>query len=350
MKQLTFGNSCISSSWRHAVNVSLSAAMGAVMLVGAPASALSADQLSIRLEWTAFVAHMPLHLATEKGWFEEAGLDVLIEDGNGSITAVNLTGSGQFDLGHAALSAAAVGASTGVEVKAVASYMPRSPLGIIYADESGIETLADLEGKTVIYTPGSFETPFMEPFFRANGIDPASINLVGVEASAKISSYATGNADAFITTVPGDLPHVEHERESSYFLFADYGMNLPAFGIIANDNSLESKADAIRRFVSVVSASWEYILDGNEQEAAEAVMAQRPDAPTNVERLVSEFNLNKPYYDAGGAFPGEITAEAWATLLEEMQEAEIISGSVDPADYIALGFNDAEYGRSIVGQ
>lgn len=331
--------------------VSTSAALAAILSFGSAAPALSQDldALSIRLEWTAFVAHLPLHLAVEKGWFEEAGLDLTIEDGNGSITAVNLTGSGQFDLGHAALSAAAVGAANGVEVKAVASYMPRSPLGIIYAADAGIETLADLEGKTVVYTPGSFETPFIEPFFGANSVDVSSINLVGVEASAKISSYATGNADAFITTVPGDLPHVEDQRDSAYFLFADYGMNLPAFGIIANDAALEAKEDAIRRFVSVVSASWEYILDGNEEEAAEAVMSQRPDAPTSVERLVAEFNLNKPYYAAAGEFPGELDEAVWTQFLSDMEAADVISGSVDPADFIALGFNDAAYGRSIVG-
>ncbi|WP_158969452.1 ABC transporter substrate-binding protein [Chachezhania sediminis] len=326
------------------------AAMLPLASIPGAARAQDLDPLTMRLEWTAFVAHLPLHLAVEKGWFKDAGLDVMIEDGNGSTTTVNLVGTGQFDLGHAALSSAAVGAAAGLDVTALASYMAKSPLGIIYAEDAGIETLEDLKGKTVIYTPGSFETPFIEPFFKMNGIDPSDIELVGVEASAKISSYATGNADAFITTVPGDMPHVEEERDSDYFLFADHGLNLPAFGIIANTDSLADKGDAIKRFTSVVSAAWEYILDGHEQEAAEAVMAQRPDAPTSVERLVSEFNLNKPYYAGDGAFPGTMSVEEWATVLEEMKAAGIIDASTDPADYIATTYNDADYGRSIVGQ
>ena len=317
-------------------------------LAAVPAAAQDADDLTMRLEWTAFVAHLPLHLAVEKGWFEDAGLNVDIEDGNGSTTTVNLVGTGQFDLGHAALSSAAVGAAAGLDVTALASYMAKSPLGIIYASDSGIETLEDLKGKTVIYTPGSFETPFIEPFFKMNGIDPSDINLVGVEASAKISSYATGNADAFITTVPGDIPHVEEERPSEYFLFADHGLNLPAFGIIANSESLEEKGDAIKRFTSVVSAAWEYILDGHEQEAAEAVMKQRPDAPTSVERLVSEFKLNAPYYAGSGGFPGTMSMEEWATVLEEMKAADIIDASTDPADYVTNDYNDADTGHGIV--
>lgn len=294
------------------------------------------------------MAHLPLHLAVEKGWFEDAGLDVSIEDGNGSTTTVSLVGTGQFDLGHAALSSAAVGAAAGLDLVALASYMAKSPLGIIYGADAEISELSDLAGKTVVYTPGSFETPFIEPFFKMNGMDVADIELVGVEASAKISSYATGNADAFITTVPGDMPHVEDERDSDYFLFADYGLNLPAFGIIANTDSLEEKGEAIRKFTSVVSASWEYILDGHAEEAAAAVMAQRPDAPTSVERLVAEFELNKPYYAGDGGFPGMMSTEEWAVVLEEMKAAEIITGSTDPADYISTEFNDADFGRGIV--
>jgi NitT/TauT family transport system substrate-binding protein len=311
------------------------------------APAQAADKLTMRLEWTAWVMHLPIHLAMEKGWFKAADLDVYLEDGNGSITMVQLVGTGKFDLGHGALAAMAVGTSKGLSAIAVSEYLKKSPLGVIYSKDLGIKTIGDLAGKKIIYTPASFESPFLEPFLAQNGIDKGKINLIGVEASAKISSYVTGTGDAFVTTVPGDLPHVEDKRGSEAFLFADYGMNLPTFGIIANTDSLKTKGDAIKRFTSVVSAAWAYILDGNVQEAAEATMKQRPNAPTSVARLVSEFKRHEAYFGKP-TFPGLQDPGEWAKAVKEMEEAKVISAGSKPERYFTNNYIDAEYGRKIV--
>ena len=316
--------------------------MGAQVL---PAQA--ADKLTMRLEWTAWVMHLPLHLAMEKGWFKAADLDVYLEDGNGTITMINLVGNGKFDLGHGALAAMAVGASKGLPTIAVSEYLKKSPLGIIYSKDSGIKSIKDLAGKKIIYTPASFESPFLEPFLAHNGIDKSKISLVGVEASAKISSYATGTGDAFVTTVPGDLPHVEDKRPSDAFLFADYGMNLPTFGIIANADALKAKGDAIKRFTSVVSAAWAYILAGNVQEAAEATMKQRPNAPTTVARLVGEFKRHESFFGKP-TFPGLQDAGEWTKALKEMEEAKVISTGTKPDKYFTNAYIDADYGKKIV--
>ena len=186
----------------------------AIVAVSAGVPARAADKLTLRLSWTAYAQHLPFYLAMEKGWFKAANLDVYVEDGNGSVTTVQLVGNGKFDLGHAALSTMAVGAAKGVHVIALSQYLQKSPLGIIYAKTLPIKSPKDFEGKTVIYTPGSFKSPFLAPFFSQNGVPPSSINLVGVQASAKIATYLAGKGDAFVTTVPSDMPHVEEKRPS----------------------------------------------------------------------------------------------------------------------------------------
>src|SRR6266571_1979276 len=78
---------------------------------------LAADEahtLSVRLDWLATGYQAPFFLAAEKGWFKKAGLDVTIQQGNGSATTVQLVGTGQFDVGHAALSNMAFGRSKGM--------------------------------------------------------------------------------------------------------------------------------------------------------------------------------------------------------------------------------------------
>jgi NitT/TauT family transport system substrate-binding protein len=340
-----FVEHCRQSGFRRALPYIL-----AIMTVSAAVPAQAADKLTVRLSWTAYAQHLPFYLAMEKGWFKAADLDVYIEDGNGSITTVQLVGNGKFDLGHAALSSMAVGTARGVHVIALAQYLQKSPLGIIYAKNLGIKSVKDFAGKTVIYTPGSFESPFVAPFFTQNGMPPGSIKLVGVQASAKIATYLADKGDAFVTTVPSDMPHVEAKRPSDSLLFVDYGMNLPNDGIIANTDSLKTKGAAIKRFVSVVSAAWAYILDGHLHEAAIDTIKQRPNDGTTVALLESEFNEQASFFGTEGktTFPGLQSKDDWARAIKLMEDAKVIPTGTEPDQYFTNAYNDATYGNSIV--
>lgn len=321
-----------------------------IITITAAVPARAADKLTVRLSWTAYAQHLPFYLAMEKGWFKAANLDVYIEDGNGSIATVQLVGNGQFDLGHAALSSMAVGRAKGVHVIALTEYLQKSPLGIIYAKNLGVKSPKDFVGKTVIYTPASFESPFVAPFFEQNGVSPSSIKLIGVQASAKIATYIAGKGDAFITTVPSDMPHVAAQRPSDSLLFADYGMNLPNDGIIANTEALKTKGAAIKRFVSVVSAAWAYILNGHLHEAALDTIKEKPNDGTTVALLETEFNEQRSFFGTEGktTFPGLQSKEEWLSAIKLMEEAKVIPAGTQPDLYFTNAFNDSAYGNSIV--
>src|SRR6185312_11042927 len=109
----------------------------------------AADKLTVRLDWVTHVMHLPFHLAVERGWFKAADLDVSIEDGNGSVTTVQLVGNGRFDLGLASLSAMAVGSGNGLPVVSLAGYLQKSPVGIIYSKSIDLKSLDDLAGKKI---------------------------------------------------------------------------------------------------------------------------------------------------------------------------------------------------------
>ena len=335
-------------SRRTAAGLAVAAAVSGMI----PRRSFAADTLTLRLDWLTHVMHLPFYLAVERGWFKAANLEVSIEDGNGSVTTVQLAGNGRFDLGLASLSAMAVGSGNGLPVISIAGYLQKSPIGIIYAKSLGAKSLNDFIGKKVIFTPGSFEAPFLEPFFAQNGIAVSKLNLVGVAASAKISSYADGGADAFVTTVPGDFPHVADKRPSESLLFADYGMDLPSYGLLARTDTLKAKGPAIKRFVSVISASWAYILSGHAKEAAEATMKQRPAAANSVENLIDEFHRHATYFatrDGRSVYPGMQDRGYWAKAIAEMEMAKVIPAGSTPEKYFTNDYIDADYGRTIVG-
>jgi NitT/TauT family transport system substrate-binding protein len=176
------------------------------------------------------------------------------------------------------------------------------------------------------------------------------MKLVGVQASAKIATYLADKGDAFVTTVPSDMPHVETKRPSDSLLFADYGMNLPNDGIIANTDSLKTKGAAIKRFVSVVSATWAYILNGHVHEAAVATIKERPNDGTTVAILESEFNEQKSFFGTEGktTFPGLQGREEWTKAIKLMEEAKVIPTGTQPDQYFTNAYNDPADGNAIV--
>src|SRR5690606_31187482 len=90
-----------------------------VLLSGGGVRAADSTKLSLRLDWAPHGMHAGLHLAKQKGWFQEAGLDLEIEDGKGTSGTINLVAADQVDVGFAQLSAMITAKQNGLPVIAI---------------------------------------------------------------------------------------------------------------------------------------------------------------------------------------------------------------------------------------
>ena len=317
------------------------AVLWAMVVTAQPAAA--ADKLSLRLDWTPHGVHAPIFLALDKGWFQRAGLDVTIDDGNGSVIAAQLVGAGQFDVGHASLSSVAIARGKGLPVISTAGFIRKSDMGALVPAGSGWKTAKDLEGKKVAYTAGSLEGPFIGAFF---GASKSKVDLLNVDAATKIGTYLSGNADAVISTVPYVLPIVAAKRPSDSILFATFGLDLPGFGMFTTAAKLKEKGDAIKRLNSIVSSAWAYVLDGHVDEGVAAIVKNRPQFPLNAEILKGEIEAYRPYFytDATKDKPIGIQAqEDWARTIKAMEDADVIKKGSKPSDYFTNDYVDSQY-------
>jgi NitT/TauT family transport system substrate-binding protein len=339
----------------HALARFVIAGAAAVLFLNYPSGvARAADHLSLRLDWITEPMHLPFFLADEKGWFKDAGLDVSIEDGNGSTTTVQLVGAGRFDMGLADLSPMAIGKARGLPVISVAGFIRRGAVGFVVPKTTKIDSLADFIGKQVFYTTSSFEGPFVEPLFRSNGVAFDRVNMINMNASAKIPAYLSGRGDAMITTVPPNIVIAAGRRDSYGVLFADYGFNLPSFGLVTRIDTLKARASAVRRFVSVVASAWTYILASHAHavEAAKITLARRPSSPLSVDMMVEQAESYRPYFytKATAGLPIGLQADAdWKLAIKNMEAAKVIAPGSQPADYFTNDMVDVDYGRKIVG-
>ena len=305
-------------------------ALSLLLAVFAHAAAAQGEALKIRLDWTPWGSHAPIHLAMQKGWFKQAGLDVSVEDGNGSVTTVQLVGAGNFDVGHASLAPMMIARDKGLPVKAIANFARKNDIGLLVPRGAGIRSPKDLAGKKIIFTAGSLEAPFLDAFLAKGGLKREQVELVSVEAAAKVPTYAAKRADGVFSTVPFVLPAVEASRPSDAVLFSDYGLQFPSFGLVSSEEKIKARGPVLRKFASIVSGAWEYIIDGHEDEAVQAIIAQRPQAKLDAKVLRRQIEALKGYFASAAAkdLPMGVMADAdWAEGIKTMASVKLIKSA-----------------------
>ncbi|SOE92663.1 NitT/TauT family transport system substrate-binding protein [Burkholderia sp. D7] len=298
--------------------------------------------IKIRLDWGPWGSHAAFYLAQQKGWYKRAGLDVEIVDGTGSVSTVQILGSsGQFDLGYAATSAIMIGKEKGLPVKIVAEFFRRNDEGLIVAEDAKIKKVSDLRGKTVAYTAGAMEAPFVDTFLKAGGLTRADVTLVSVDAASKLNMYAFARADAAFASVPALMPLVANKRASRPLLFSDNGLPMPSFCVFGSEDAMDKKRDAIAQFVSITSGAWNYIARGHAAEAADAMIAQRPQARLDKAYLTASIAELIPYRGAPASSTqplGTPIDADFADAIKTLSSVGLLKSDHPPSQFYAEGF------------
>jgi NitT/TauT family transport system substrate-binding protein len=273
---------------------------------------------------------------------KDGGLDLQVEDGSGSTSTVALLGAGQYDIGEAAISAMIIGRGKGLPLQAIACFIRATDTGLLVPRGSGIATAKDLEGRKILYTAASLEGPFMVPFLRAGGADPRKVDLVNVDFSAKIPSYIAGQGDAVVSTVPFVLPLVAESRPSEAIMFSKYGLVLPGMGYIATEQTIRTKAKALRVFVQATSRAWQEILHDNKiDDAVAAELKHRPQAKLKPEEVRGQIEAYRDYFYTESTKTKPIgwqSLEDWSAAIRSMQQANLLAAGARPRDFYTNEF------------
>lgn len=316
-----------------------------------PARAAGSD-LSIRLDWTPWGDQAAFHLANAKGWYKEHGLDVDIEDGNGTVTTVQIVGNGQYGCGYAALSAMMVARAKGLPIRALATYARRSDIGLMVPVDSPIHGPKDLAGKQIGYTAGSLEAPFIDLFLAAGGLTRDQVGLTNLDGSAKIGNYLAGRLDGAFSSLPFFLPPAQAVRPSRGISFGDYGLKFPSFGIFATEDAIKRNRDALTRFVSISSGAWGYIVKGHEEEAVQAMIADRPQAKLKPDVLMGQIKSFETFFDtpasAGKPVGYQVLAD-WQAGIDTLKQVKLVPADAQASDYFTDDTFDEALYRRIVG-
>jgi NitT/TauT family transport system substrate-binding protein len=319
----------------------LSAGFG-MLLVAAlalPASNASAeDVLKMRMDFFPHELFGPFLYAVQEGWFKEQGIDLKIDDGNGSTTTVQLVGNGSYDLGFANLSTMAIGHSKGINVVAIGEVLHRLDVGLIVDKKLDIKSPKELAEKKVqvVALTGGFMGSFMELYFKRAGTNLSQINVLNV--SDEGGAYLAGQGGAVFTTIPYLAP-VLKQRPSDIFWATDLGINMPAFGIIANGDVIKNRPEVLKKFMAVANRAWAKAWAGSGTEMIDALIKARPNAKLDATVEMDRFEAYKPLGAGPAGKPVLYLSPAlWDEFFKVMKETGSLPADAKATDYYTNDF------------
>src|SRR5262249_2974324 len=111
-------------------------------------------QVTMRLDWLYQWPNAGFLIAQEKGFYEQAGLNVEIGPGKGSGSTAQLVASKATQFGFADGFVVGNGVSKGMSIKMVAGIFRRNPTAVVVLEESDIKSRKIWREKSLPYQTG----------------------------------------------------------------------------------------------------------------------------------------------------------------------------------------------------
>ncbi|ANZ41340.1 thiamine biosynthesis protein [Lentzea guizhouensis] len=297
------------------------------------------DQVDYLTSFSAFGRDAYAYVAQEKGFFAEAGIDVTITPGTGSVDVLKLVAGGRADFGIADFTATAITvAKEKLPVTTVAAIQQRSLAAIVALEGGGIAKPADLVGKKIGDQPGSTNQVMFPVYAKAAGIDPAQVQFVPSAPPALPQLLAAGQVDGIGQFVVGK-PLIEAAAKGRKAVVLPYGDLVPDLygnALVTSKDTAAQKPELVKRFSAALLKGLTHSVE-HPDELGQILKKHQPTQDPAV--ASAEVTLMAPYVrPAGFTGPvGELTDARVEKVLTTLREAGAIPDGVRAADVATAG-------------
>jgi NitT/TauT family transport system substrate-binding protein len=256
---------------------SLLAVAAFAALAAVPAAAQTKDKAILLLNWYVYSEHAPFFLGKERGYFEQEGIDLDIQEGRGSGVTVQAVAAGTANFGYADVPTMIKVAAKGAPVIAVGVALQTSPMSVMGFADRNIRTPADIKGKTVAVTPGDSMSQIWPLFLKKTNLGENDFKQVAGDAQTKLNAVINGQADLLLGYVMDQAIKLQDATKKPVYpiRFADYGVNLVSSGIVVQKDALAKNPDLTRRFMRAATRSLEEAAK-NPEAAVDAMLKANP--------------------------------------------------------------------------
>ena len=289
----------------------------------------SKTEVTFVLDWTPNTNHTGMYVAMEKGWLDEAGIDLKIEEPpeDGAEMLVG-AGTAQFGVSFQDYLLPYVAGDNKMPVKAVAALMQHNTSGIISLKGKGMDRPKGLEGKKYATWDLPIEQATLKRVVEDDGGDFDEVELVSLSVYDLVSTLEGGTVDAVWIYYGWDGIGAEVAGlETDYFEFRSID---PVFDyytpvIIGNEDWMEDHPEETKRFLSALKKGYEYSIE-HPDEAAEILLKHVPEL--SEEQVKKSQQYVSKQYKAEADRWGYMDPARWNAFYNWIGENDLFEGDI----------------------
>jgi NitT/TauT family transport system substrate-binding protein len=256
-------------------------AFGAALLsttvtMGRAEAAQALEKASLRLKWPAQAQFAGFYVARDKGFYNEAGIELTINPGDPNVDVEDLVASGSDTFGlTGGVTSHLVARDKGLPLVAIGVAHLKTPYSFVTYDDSGIEKLEDFKGRTVsAWFTGMQHT--LRAMLATTGLKDGDYRLVPQQA-ATMSPFIEREVDVAVATLYNEYLTLQEQGITNLRRFQpdDFGITAQRDTLIATAQTIKEEPELVQRFLNATLKGWQYALR-HQDEAVGIIMEADP--------------------------------------------------------------------------
>jgi NitT/TauT family transport system substrate-binding protein len=309
-----------------------------IALLLAAGAAFAADQplfkITVQLDWVPEPEHGGFYQAQARGFFRDAGLDVVLIPGGPGAHVMPSVATGKADIGQADSTNSLFQQAEGLPLVQFAAVFQDDPSGILVHADSPVRKFEDLGGKTVIARPG---WPFLQFLQKKYGV---KVNLVPQNFS--VTAFLTGSdalQQGYFIAEPYHI--VKAGGKPPRFLSTwDAGFRSYAV-LVTNKKFAREHLPELQAFVRAYVRGWRDYLEGDPTPAHEALKkanaANTDEFMAFSRKMIVDEKLVTGRDAGGGPHQiGRLDPARYATQIAQLEELGLLPKGKITADQALL--------------
>lgn len=290
-------------------------------------------KVTLYLSWIPSGYDAPNVLSKDKGYYKQAGFDVKITPGKGSVTTAEVVANSSGAFGTADAGSVSTLISKGAPLKVLAVFIQQSPLSFIYLPPFKLTDLHQLVGKTVLDQAGSTTYKFLPAVLATAGMKTSQLHIDFVKPSTYGAVLERHPKDIVLGYNSDDLQDVQKvDPQATYTPYSKFGINTLNVALYTTLNRLKEDPAGVRRFVAATIKGWQDTIK-DPAAAVNDLVAMFPGTDKSVETAELKQSLTMLHTPATkGKLIGWMARSDWKNTIDLLHKYGLITQTPKPLD------------------